>query len=191
MSSCSARFGPLLTLCFVIICCVVDVEASSTSEKKCRTYSQTKVLYRVLRPKDDPLPENCKQGLIAKNTTAKKTLQDHVANGSKKDYKSQYISTGTNLRVLEERLKKNKSSRKIVCITAADVKKAGCTVYDFNVAAVMKKHLKTKKAQNYARALCEVVLKCKRRLDCKYVDDVKKETSTGGEITTTTPSMDK
>ena len=60
-------------------------------------------------------------------------------------------------------------NRKIVRISRNDVNNAGCTVYDFNIASVKNKHLTSNKAKNYARASCEVVLKCSRHLNCAYV----------------------
>ena len=179
MSSCNIRLLTLVKLCLVGTCCVAVV-AASTSEKKCRTYAKTKVLYRVLRTTASPPAECCKKGLIAKNTTAKRTLEEHVVLGNKDPNETQYISISTELSVLEKYLNK-KPRPKVARITPADIKKAECTVYDTNDAAVMEEHLKDEKGQKLARDSCEVILECKKRLGCEHVDDVKKEIKESGE----------
>ena len=98
-------------------------------------------------------------------------MEDHVGIGSSPGYTSQYISTTTDLSKAigwRDKYTRNRK-RKIARITRNDVNNAGCTVYDLNVASVKNKYLTTNKAKNYARVMCEVVLKCSRPLNCVYV----------------------
>ena len=148
----------LLKLCLLMTVCVALTSAT------CRTFST--VVYRLLRAGED-----CNRGLEAKDTRAQKSVDDHVSNGSEENYVSQYISTTTELKKAKgwrDKYPWNRT-RKIARITRNDVNNAGCTVYDLNVASVKNKYLTTNKAKNYARVMCEVVLKCSRPLNCVYV----------------------
>ena len=142
----------LLKLCLLMTVCVALTSAT------CSTFST--VLYRVVRPN-----ENCNQGLLAKDPSARESLEDHVGIGSSPGYTSQYISTTTELSIATKWWKKNQNL-KIVRISRNDVINAGCTVYDFNIESVKNRHLVSNKAKNFARALCEVTLECSRPLNC-------------------------
>ena len=58
---------------------------ATVADGGCPTFEERTVIYRVIRS-----DESCASGLIAKDTDAKKTVHDYIANGSKYGYKSQY-----------------------------------------------------------------------------------------------------
>ena len=147
----------LLRLSLLVACCVALTQA------RCKTIDQTSYIYRTLRPE-----ENCNRGLVPKDSRARKTVHEHVAHGSQPGFKSQFISTTTELGIARKWQKRGRNLR-IAKISRRDMLNANCSPYDLNSAHVANQHLRDNRAKGFARASCEVVLRCTRPLRCSYV----------------------
>ena len=113
-------------------------------------------LYRVLRPE-----EVCSPGLVAKNPTdVTTTVQEHVDCGSTPGFTSQYISFTTSLDIAQRwKSKKPQLGLRIASIGPGTIPSA-CIKYDLTTIQRSSTYLTTQRAQNFARASCEVVLQC-------------------------------
>ena len=123
------------------------------------------VLYRLLRSK-----ENCKDGLTAKSRTAEKSVQSHIGCGSRKNYKSQFISTTTVLEVAEHYKEKFDPDGRIAVIRVTQAMRNDCRFVDLTDKDTRERELKGKMARNFAKASCEVLVSCPNiRVPCKIV----------------------
>ena len=147
----------MLRLSLLVVCCVALTQA------KCKTIDQTTYIYRTLRPDED-----CHRGLVAKDSHGRKTVHDHVANGSQRGFKSQFISATTELHIAHRWQNKGHNLR-IAQISRRDMLYADCSPYDLNSSHIVNQHLRDNKAKGFARASCEVVLRCTKPLKCHYL----------------------
>ena len=131
------------------------------AKKECPNLQLTKVLYRAIRR-----DEYCYGGLSAKDPHVRKTVLSHVNCGSKRGYKSQYISFSTSLDILEK--KYLKPGRRIVEVKLDQLKK--CKVYDLTLPTNRERFLKKAIfANRCAAADCAVLLWCKSPIPCQTV----------------------
>ncbi len=105
-------------------------------------------VFRVIRP-----DESVKLGLFAKNPSATYTIEGHVLNGSRTDFKSQFISTTKDLKVAK--IWGNKTGNQIVKI---DMKYIKGKVYDLSTKQGQKIYLKGNTAKNFANKSKEVLI---------------------------------
>jgi hypothetical protein len=96
-----------------------------------------------------------------------KTVAAHIKLGSRPTFKSQYISTSTDLdRSKYSRDRHGDSSQRIAKIAIA-----GLTYFDMTNAATLATVFPNAKdpSRNFAKASCEVVLEPKGPVPCTYV----------------------
>ena len=132
-----------------------------------------KPLWRILRPDEDP-----KVGLVAKDPQACKTVLSHVNCGSRKGYKSQFISTTASYNVaLHYKAKgeeKGLTGLRIAEIYL-DYLPATCKleIVDLTTEENRYKYLGNAVCKNFAKASCEVLLKCNVPIPCHVVDPLE------------------
>ena len=141
-------------------------------------------LWRILRPDEDP-----KVGLIAKNPQASRTVITHVNCGSRKGYKSQFISTTASYNVaLHYKAKDEGNGVKGLRIAEIDLDDLPETckleIVNLTTAENRDKYLGNAVCKNFAKASCEVLLKCDEPIPCRVVDPPEEKTSSkdSGEL---------
>ena len=123
-------------------------------------YRFWKPLWRILRPDEDP-----KVGLVAKDPQACKTVISHVNCGSREGYKSQYISTTASydvaLRYKAKGEEKGLTGLRIAEIDLDDLPETcKLEIVDLTTEENRDKYLGNAVCKNFAKASCEVLLKC-------------------------------
>ena len=143
-----------------------------------------KKLWRILRPDEDP-----KVGLIAKDSEASKTVISHVNCGSRKGYKSQFISTTASYDVAVHYKKKGEekglTGLRIAEIDLDDLPETcKLEIVDLTTAENRDKYLGNAVCKNFAKASCEVLLQCDEPIPCRVVDPPEEKTSSkdSGEL---------
>ena len=141
-------------------------------------------LWRILRPDEDP-----KVGLIAKDSEASKTVISHVNCGSRKGYKSQFISTTASYDVAvhykEKGEEKGLTGLRIAEIDLDDLPETcKLEIVDLTTAENRDKYLGNAVCKNFAKASCEVLLQCDEPIPCRVVDPPEEKTSSkdSGEL---------
>lgn len=134
------------------------IKATTTT---CPVISETRVLYRVLRP-----DETCYDGLKAKEPHAHETVHSFVNCGSKEGYTSQYISTTSSLGVAMS-YKLALPSVEIAQIDVNEDLLATCNIVDLVDRIEREKHLGDATSGKFAADSCEYLLTCKTRIPCK------------------------
>lgn len=130
-----------------------------------------KPLWRILRPDEDP-----KVGLVAKDPQACKTVISHVNCGSREGYKSQYISTTASYDVaLHYKAKgeeKGLTGLRIAKIDLDDLPETyKLEIVDLTTEENRDKYLGNAVCKNFAKASCEVLLKCNVPIPCHVVEE--------------------
>ena len=134
-----------------------------------------KPLWRILRPDEDP-----KVGLVAKDPQACKTVLSHVNCGSREGYKSQFISTTASYDVaLHYKAKgeeKGLTGLRIAEIDLDDLPET-CKLetVDLTTEENRDKYLGNAVCKNFAKASCEVLLKCNVPIPCHVVDPLEEK----------------
>ena len=105
-------------------------------------------VYRVIRPDENPA-----QGLTAKNPSATYTPEGHILNGSKSKFKSQYISTTTDINIAREWA--NQTGNRIVEI---DLSQVSGRVIDLSTDVGRNTYLKGATAKGFAKGSLEVLI---------------------------------
>ena len=129
-------------------------------------------LWRILRPDEDP-----KVGLVAKDPQACKTVISHVNCGSREGYKSQYISTTASydvaLRYKAKGEEKGLTGLRIAEIDLEDLPETcKLEIVDLTTEENRDKYLGNAVCKNFAKASCEVLLKCNVPIPCHVVEEV-------------------
>lgn len=134
-----------------------------------------KVLYRILRPDENP-----KLGIVAKNPLANKSVLSHVNCGGRLKYASQYISTTTSLEVA--RYYKIMGEQKgwtglRIALIHLDKLPEGCKlkIVDLTTEENRNKYLGKAVCKNFAKASCEVLLECNVPIPCEVIDPPPKD----------------
>ena len=134
-----------------------------------------RVLYRILRPDEDPV-----KGLVAKDPSANKTVLSHVNCGSKPNYKSQFISTTSSLDTALYYKKKDegkglKGLR--ICKIDLDNLPESCRsgIKDLTSEENRDKYLGKAVCKNFAKKSNEVLLQCDKPIPCKVIDPPKQK----------------
>ena len=144
-----------------------------------------KTLFRLLRPDENPLV-----GIVAKNPHATKTVLSHVNCGSRLNYKSQYISATTSLPVAQHYKalgeKKGLTDLRIAEIDLDALPKS-CALETVDLTSEENRHkyLGNAVCKNFAKASCEVLLKCDVPIPCHVIEppeEEKKSLKDGGEL---------
>jgi RHS repeat-associated protein len=123
-----------------------EEEAPRDGESAGDEGARPSVVYRVLRGDQDP-----SRGLHAKNPNATYSVDSHVGHGSKRKYKSQYISTTADLAVAQ----KWAHGKRIVMI---DLSKVEGEIIDLTNPSVRNDRLKGATARIFAAASAEVLI---------------------------------
>ena len=129
-----------------------------------------KPLWRILRPDEDP-----KVGLVAKDPQACKTVLSHVNCGSREGYKSQFISTTASYDVALH-YKAKGEEKGLTGLRIAEIYlgylPATCKleIVDLTTEENRYKYLGNAVCKNFAKASCEVLLKCNVPIPCHVVD---------------------
>lgn len=128
----------------------VEIEETGQAFAKAPAQSgnSSSIVYRVIRPEED-----VSQGLIAKNPNAHYTPEGHVLNGSRPGFKSQYISTTTDLNIA--RTWADKTGNRIVEI---DLTKVESNVINLSTESGRSTYLKGVTATNFAKSSSEVLI---------------------------------
>ena len=134
-------------------------------------YRFWKPLWRILRPDEDP-----KVGLVAKDPQACKTVISHVNCGSREGYKSQYISTTASydvaLRYKAKGEEKGLTGLRIAEIDLDDLPETcKLEIVDLTTEENRDKYLGDAVCKNFAKASCEVLLKCNVPIPCHVVEE--------------------
>ena len=132
-----------------------------------------KPLWRILRPDEDP-----KVGLVAKDPQACKTVLSHVNCGSREGYKSQFISTTASYDVaLHYKAKgeeKGLTGLRIAEIDLDDLPETcKLEIVDLTTEENRDKYIGNAVCKNFAKASCEVLLKCNVPIPCHVVDPLE------------------
>lgn len=106
-------------------------------------------VYRVIRPDEDPTI-----GIAAKNPSASETIARHVRYGSKRWFRSQYISTTRSLDVAINWWAKKPGNR----IVRIDVRKVYNRVVDLSTEIGRRLYLENQIQRNFAKAFQEVIV---------------------------------
>ena len=155
----------------------IGIEVDGPPKVDCPRPLQSGVIYRILRPN-----ENCEAGLIAKDTTASKSVISHVNCGSRNNYASQYISFSSSAEVANYYRNKFNPSLRIAIVNVSELP-IGCQVFDLTSEAVRDEYLGNAVCKNFAAASCEVLLSCGTdRVPCTYSDTEHITQSTRGEL---------
>ena len=128
-------------------------------------------LWRILRPDEDP-----KVGLVAKDPQACKTVISHVNCGGNEWYRSQYISTTASYYVAQ--LYKAKGEEKgLTGLRIAEIylydlpETCKLEIVDLTTEENRDKYLGNAVCKNFAKASCEVLLKCNVPIPCHVVEE--------------------
>lgn len=122
--------------------------SSSSSSSAVNAPTAPTKAYRVLRAHENP-----EQGLFARDQNAEKTPEGHVLHGSKKKFKSQFISTTTNLEIA----KSWSYGKRVAVIDLTKVQSDN--IIDLSSEAGRDQHLKGTTAKNRASSSAEVLVK--------------------------------
>ena len=130
-----------------------DLEAGPP-QVDCPNPFETKIIYRILRT-----DESCSTGLIAKDPTAEKKALSHVNCGSRRGYKSQFISFTSSLEVANYYREKFGSTLQIAQVDISSIPTT-CNIFDLTNAENRQLYLGNAVCKNFAKASCEVLLEC-------------------------------
>ena len=128
---------------------------NSPPQVTCPSPATTKTLYRILRPE-----ENCDVGLIAKDPSQTRTVLSHVNCGSRKNYKSQFISFSSSMEVANFYKDKFGPGLQIATVNLGEIPVGRCEIFDLTTAQNCNCYLGNAVCKNFAKASCEVLLSC-------------------------------
>lgn len=136
-----------------------------------------KRLFRILRPDENPV-----RGIVAKNPFAQQTVNSHVGCGSLPRFTSQYISTTASLNVAKYyKARGEEKGRTGLRIAEIQLDKlpehCRLEIVDLTTNANRNRYLDNRRAKNFARASCEVLLKCDVPIPCKVIDPTEEKKS--------------
>ncbi|XP_052769422.1 uncharacterized protein LOC128209437 [Mya arenaria] len=126
-------------------------------ESRLHIVIQEAVLYRVLRTDESPHIE----GIIAKDPYAHCDLEDHVASGSKRGHRSQFITFTTDFKAAIVYGKRNITNRKNIKAIRVVVVDQNQLQRDYNLSikdVSTGVGLNTRRAKNFAKMAKEVVV---------------------------------
>lgn len=131
------------------------------------------ILYRVARSDENP-----KDGLVAKDPSAEKSVISHVNCGGRSNYKSQFISTTKSLDVAKRyKAKAEKEGATGLQIVKIDLHALpeGCNleIVDLTIKENRDKYLKKAVCHNFAKASEEVLLTCDVPIPCDVIEEEK------------------
>ena len=138
-------------------------------------YRFWKPLWRILRPDEDP-----KVGLVAKDPQACKTVISHVNCGGNEWYQSQYISTTASYAAAQH-YKVKAEGKGLTGLRIAEIDLYALPVYckleivDLTTEENRDKYLGNAVCKNFAKASCEVLLKCNVPIPCHVVDPLEEK----------------
>lgn len=164
-------------------CQLSDLSLSSGSvEGSVCTFG--KRVFRILRPDEIP-----KVGIVATNPFATRTVLSHVNCGSRPMYTSQYISATASLDVAKYYKsvgeKKGLTGLRIAEINLDNLPER-CTleIVDLTTEENRDEYLGNAVCKNFAKASCEVLLKCDVPIPCTVIDpsEEKKSLKDFGEL---------
>lgn len=107
-----------------------------------------RTVYRALRLDEDPM-----QGLTAKDSMASYAVEDHIINGGRPHFRSQYISTTTDLRVAQALATKTGTG-----VAEIDLTRVQGYIINLSTESGRQAHLKGATARAFARATLEVLI---------------------------------
>jgi hypothetical protein len=140
---------------FVLSAIAGTIAANSSSDTGNEDRDNERTVYRVIRPDENP-----SIGLFAKDVSASYTPEGHILNGSRPNFRSQYISTTAKLSVAEQWAARTGNR-----IVAIDLDNVTSNVIDLSTEAGRSAYLKGITAKNFAKASAEVLIE-------KYVPPV-------------------
>lgn len=171
MNPCGAPFDTILSGVFALPFPFFKIPSLEELSGKARRKSAIgDVLYRILRPDENPL------GIVAKDPDARSTVLSHVNCGGRRNYPgSQYISTSPSLNV--SRSFKLKGEAKgltdlIICeLDVNQLRQLDCIFVDLTDMAMREFLLgDVFRARNFARVYEEVFLQCPDPVPCTIID---------------------
>lgn len=157
--------------------CQLSALSLSSVDVESRFCTFGRRLFRILRPNENPAI-----GIVAKDPLAKKTVLSHVNCGSRPKYTSQYISATASLDVAKH-YKAVGEKKGLTRLRIAEVqldnlpKHCRLEIVDLTSEENRDHYLGKAVCKNFAKASCEVLLKCDVPIPCEVIDPTEEKKS--------------